>query len=131
MAAVIDYGVDLSCTTDLDGLLVTVTGSTLMEQVAVRRLFCRPGRLLSNPVDYTIDVRDFLSTGITPSDLPRIRSQVITALTSDQRIFSATCSASFDPNLQILTLVIAGNGASGPFNLTLAVSAVTVEILRP
>ncbi len=127
----IDYGVDLSCGLDLDPLLITVTGSELMQQVAMRRLYCRSGSLLSNPVDYTIDVRDFVSAGITPSDLPRIQSQVITALTSDQRIFSATCAASFDPNLQILTLAITGNGASGPFNLTLAVSAVTVEILRP
>lgn len=127
----IDFGVDLSCGTDLDPLLRTVTGTELMNEVCERRLFCRAGSLLSNPIDNTIDVRDFVAAGIAPSDLGRIRSQVISALTGDQRIFSATCAASFDPNLQILTLAITGNGASGPFNLTLAVSAVTVEIMRP
>ena len=130
MAATIDYGVDLSCDTDIDPLLRDVTGTTLMQQVCLRRLFCRPGRLLSNPVDNTIDVRDFLSGDITPEQLPGIRGKCQSALLGDQRIFSATVAASFDPNLHVLTLSIVGNGASGPFNLTLAVTGVTVELLR-
>lgn len=127
----IDYGTDISATTDLNPLLIAVSGTDLMNEVALRRLFCRPGRDITNPVDNTLDVRDFLSTGITPTDLPRIQGQCVSALTGDQRIFNATVAASFDPNLHILTLAIVGFGAGGPFNLTLAVSAVTVEILRP
>lgn len=102
-----------------------------MAEICCRRLFARPGSLLSNPVDNTLDARDFLSTGITQRDLPRIGGQCSAALTGDQRIFSASVIASFNPNLMTLTLNITGTGAQGPFNLTLAVSQVTVEILRP
>jgi hypothetical protein len=126
-----DYGVDLDCGSDLNPMLTTVTGQTLMEQVCLRRLFTRPGRLLSNPVDNTLDARDFLSAGITPTDLPRIQGQCAGALLGDQRISSATVAASFAPQPGLLTLDITGFGAFGPFNLTLAVSAVTIEILRP
>jgi hypothetical protein len=126
-----DYGVDLSCTTGLNPLLLTVTGSELMCQVALHRLYGRPGSLLSNPIDNTLDARDFLSNDITPQSLPRIAGQCVAALTGDQRIFSATVGATFDAKSGLLTLSIAGTGSSGPFNLTLAVSDVTVEILRP
>jgi hypothetical protein len=126
-----DYGVDLSCTDDLDPLLLDVTGTELMNQVALHRWMGRTGSLLSNPIDNTIDVRDFVSSGITPADLPRIRGQCASALTGDQRIYSATVSASFDPKLNVLTLNGVGVGANGPFNLTVAVTSVTVELLAP
>jgi hypothetical protein len=128
--ASVDYGVDLSCGLDLNPMLLTVTGTELMNEVCMRRLFGRPGSTLSNPVDNTLDVRDFIAQGISPRDLPTIQGRCVAALEGDQRIYSATVSASFDPNTNILTLAIAGNGAFGPFNLTLAVSAVTVEVLR-
>jgi hypothetical protein len=111
-------------------MLRAVNGSELMGQVAMRRLFCRPGSLLSNPVDNTLDARDFVAQGITPRDLPTIQGRCQAALLGDQRIYSATVAATFDPLLNLLTLAITGNGAQGPFNLTLAVSAVTVELLR-
>lgn len=126
-----DFGTDLSCGTDLDPLLRDVSGSDLMEEVCQRRLYCRPGDDLTNPVDNTLDARDFLSTGITPSDLPRIGGQCASALLGDQRIYTATVAATFNPNLNVLTLNITGTGAQGPFNLTLAVTAVTIEVLRP
>ncbi len=126
-----DYGADLSCTSDLDPLMRLVTGETLMSQVALHRLFCRQGRLLSNPVDNTIDARDFISEGITQSGLPRIQGLCKSALEGDPRIFSASVSASFDTRTSVLELGINGVGAGGPFALTLAVSAVTIEILRP
>lgn len=131
MANTPDYGVDLSCTTGLNTLLLDVSGAELMGQVALRRLYTRAGTLLSNPVDNTLDVRDFLANDITPAALPRIAGQCQSALLGDQRIFAASVQASFSPNTNVLTLNIAGTGAQGPFNLTLAVSAVTVEILRP
>ncbi len=126
-----DYGVDLSCTTDLNGLLLDVTGQELMNQACLRRLFTRPGTLLSNPVDNTLDARDFLSKEIRPQDLRSIGGQCASALLGDQRIFSAIVTATFVPLTNVLTLNITATGANGPFNLTLAVTAVTIEILRP
>jgi hypothetical protein len=126
-----EYGVDLSCGLDLDPMLVTVTGTELMNQVALHRLYGRQGSLLSNPVDNTLDVRDFLSADVRQSDLPSIAGRCKGALEGDQRIDNATVVATFNPNTRVLTLSITGYGAFGPFNLTLAVTEVTVEVLRP
>lgn len=126
-----DYGSDLSCTTDVDPLLRLVTGTELMGQVALHRIYCRQGRLLSNPVDNTIDARDFVSTGIAQKDLPRIQAQVMGAILGDPRIFSCTVQAEYTFATQTLTLNIQGTGARGPFQLTVAVTALTIELLRP
>lgn len=126
-----NYGLDLSCATDLDPLLRTVTGLDLMGQVCVRRLYCARGRLLSNPNDETIDVRDFISEGITPASLPRIEATVSNVLEADERIYSAAVQATYEARTMTLTLAINGVGATGPFALTLKVTALTVELLKP
>ena len=125
-----DYGADFSCGTDIDPLLRLVSGEELMAQVCLHRLYCRQGRLLSNPVANTIDIRDLVATGITARDLPRIEGQCRSALVGDERIFNATVTATFVALTNVLTLNIKGDGALGPFNLTLVASAVTVELLR-
>lgn len=126
-----DYGLDLSCTTDLDPMLRTVSGPDMMAQVCVRRLYCRRGNLLSDPNDDTIDARDLLSDGMTPKDLSRIQGIVTNVLLADERIFSVTVQATFNQLTRALILAISGVGALGPFTLTLSVSALTVELLRP
>lgn len=125
-----DYGTDLSCGLDIDATLRTVSGSELMEQVCIRRLYCRQGGLLSSPNALTLDARDFLSKGISGQrDLTTIEAQCAACLLDDERIFSASVRATFDPYARILTLAIEGTGALGPFSLVLAVSSLTVEQL--
>lgn len=126
-----NYGLDLSCTTDLDPLLRTVSGAEMMAQVCVRRLYCRRGQLLSDPNDETIDARDFVSDGITPADIPKIQGICTNVLEADERIYSAVVVAEFNATTETLTLGITGTGATGPFRLTLAVTDVTVELLKP
>lgn len=125
-----DYGTGFSCTNDLDPLMRLVSGDELMAQVCLHRLFCRQGYLLTNPVDNTLDLRDMVGRGISASDLPSIEGQCASALIGDERIFSAVVVATFNAQTNRLTLNITGNGSGGPFDLTLVVSAVTVELLR-
>jgi hypothetical protein len=129
--AEIDYGRDRSCTTDIDPMLRFVTGTELMGQICVRRLSVRSGSLLSNPVDNTIDARDFLSQGIAEKDLPRIQGVCAAAILGDQRIFTCTVAATFDTSSRTLTLRINGTGAGGSFFQVVAITAVTIELLRP
>ena len=124
-----DYGLDMWCTTDIDPLLADVTGEELMGQVCLRRLFTRKGALLSAPSANTLDVRDFLNDSISDSDLPRISASCQAALLDDERIQTATVTSVFDRATRVLTLSIAGIGASGPFALTLSVNSVTVQLL--
>jgi hypothetical protein len=126
-----DYGSDLSCTTDLDPLLPLVSGAAMMAQVCLHRLYCRKNWLIGSPNENTIDARDFIGQGINGvKDLQRIKGVCTNVLTSDERIYSADVQASFDQRAQLLTLRISGTGAVGPFNLTLLVSALTVELLN-
>ncbi len=127
-----NYGLDLSCTTDLNPLLRTVTGVEMMGEVCLRRLYCRKGLLLSDPNDNTLDARDFIGQGINGArDLIRIQALCTNVLESDERIYRAVVVATYDFHSQTLSLAITGTGASGPFNLTLAVTSLTVELLKP
>lgn len=125
------YGTDWSCLTGLDPTGSLVSGSQLMAQVAFRRLYCPLKGLWSDPDQVTLDVRDFLGAPIDPRrDLPRIRQQCEAAMEGDERIFSATCLATWDQGTGTLRLDCSGVGAAGPFKLLLDVTAVTVSILR-
>jgi phage baseplate assembly protein W len=125
-----DYGNDLSCTTDLDPMMAVVSGTTMMAQVCVRRLTCRKGSLLSDPL-YGIDVRDFLNSRIDGGSISRIQGLVQGELERDERIDTAEVKASFNSTTKKLTLIISGTGALGPFSLVLSVAngEVTVQIL--
>ena len=125
-----DYGLDLSCSTDLSPTLSTSSGSTLMGEVCVRRLYCRQGGLLSDPNALTLDARDFISQGISgQQDLTTIEAKCAAALLDDERIQSVVVRATFDYQTRILALSVEGTGSSGPFSLVLAVSSLTVELL--
>jgi hypothetical protein len=112
-------------------MLRLVSGPEMMAQVCLRRLYCRQGRLLSNPNDNTLDARDFVADGVTQKDLPRIGGQCQGALLGDPRIAKASVLASFSPLTKTLTLNITGTGSLGPFALVLSVTSVTVQILKP
>jgi len=125
-----DYGSDISCVTDLDPMMSVVTGATMMAQVCVRRLTCRKGSLLSDPL-YGIDIRDFLNGRIDSAALARIKGQVKAELERDERIDQANVTATYTSSTKMLTFQIQGTGAVGPFSLVLSVTLgeVTVQVL--
>jgi hypothetical protein len=125
-----DYGQDLSCYIDINPTLMLVSGTELMRQVAFRRLYCRQGSLLSDPTAETLDVRDFMGMAVESGGLSKIQGLCQAALLADERIDSAIVQATFTNATRKLTLQIACTGSNGPFNLTLSVDALTVELLR-
>jgi phage baseplate assembly protein W len=122
-----DYGLDISCITDIDPSLRLVSGNELMREVIVRRLTCRKGSLLSDPL-YGIDIRDFLNSRIDSKALTRIQSLVTGELQNDERILSVTSVASFNTTSKALTIQMQGKGASGPFNLTITAGAGALSV---
>lgn len=126
-----NYGNDISCVTDLDPFGLIVDGTTMMAQACVRRLICRKGSLLSDPL-YGIDVRDFLNSRIDAAALnSRIPAQVQGELLRDERIQAVSVAATYDSSTKALTLDIRCVGAAGPFGLVLSVTSgeVTAQIL--
>lgn len=126
-----DFGTDIAGDTDLTPTLLNASGVDLLKQVCVRRLITPTGSLLSSPSAKTIDLRDYLSAEINRdgSGTGFIRTAIVQALVDDERISSVSVTLSFDPNSQVMTVGLAVVSGAGPFQLTLAVSAVTVEVL--
>lgn len=125
-----DYGRDLSCITDLSPTMDEVTGRTVVLEAALRRISTRRGMVIDCANDGT-DVGDLLSQDVGPGQLARIRAVIEGELVKDDRIFAASIIRnSFVPATGVLTLSIRLQDADGPFTLTVAVSALTVQLLE-
>lgn len=123
----VNYGVDLSATTGLDPTFRLVSGSVLMGQVCLRRLYCPLGGLIGQPTAITLDVRDLVGLGMTPAEVSRQESLCEAALEDDERISSA--SVRIMPDGEGLRVYASGSGALGPFSLVLSVTRVSVQVL--
>ncbi len=129
------YGNDLWCgptstnTLDLDPMMLEVTGIQLLQQAVIRRQVTTKGTDISSPND-GIDLRQFVKQGMTQQQISVVAQTVQQELIKDQRILpSTTVVASYDTTANVLTLQETIATAQGPFSLTLAVSAVTVQVL--
>lgn len=119
---------------DLYGLDDVDEGERLVEEVEglcqsiYRRLTTPRGSLLRVP-NYGLDVRSFLGLEMTRPMQAQIGAQIRQEVLKDEQVQSCTVDVvSF--TRETLTLRIAGEAAEGPFRLTLAASAITVELLN-
>lgn len=123
-----DYGIDISATSGLDPNFTLVTGDRVLAEAAFRRLTTQRGSLFYAP-DYGTDVREMLLGRVDARRLGEWRARIEAEVRKDDRIESAKAALSFDPQSAVATVKVAGVGAAGPFQFTLAVSAVSVELL--
>ena len=123
----VDYGNDTECGEDLTYARAEVTGETMMAQAILRRLTTPRGTLISYP-DYGYDLRQFLK-GPTPA-ATIVNGNVENEVLKDERVADVTVETSFNEALERLEVSVVGFGAEGPFDLTIGISDVTVELLR-
>lgn len=126
------YGRDLWCAMNANGVLdltdtmQEVTGIDVLVQSILRRHMTTKGSDISSPND-GIDVRSYIKNGLTQQQLSLIAVTVQQELIRDQRVLpNTTVEAKFNT---VLTLNETIQMAAGPFNLTLAVSDVSISIL--
>lgn len=124
-----DLGADLSCVTDLDPAMVEVSGRTCLVQNAARRLSTPRGSLIDDP-NYGFDLTGELNDDVDQGDIGRIQSQASAELLKDERVVSCTSVISFDATSGTLITTFAMQDGAGPFTLVLAVTSVTVTILK-
>lgn len=126
-----DFGRDLSCVTDLDPAMREVTGVDVMTQAIARRLGTPRGWVIDDP-NYGYDLRDELSAEGDRTAPATIAARARAEILKDERVQSADASvvSSGPPGATSITVEVNGVAAEGPFDLTLAVSAVTLEILK-
>ncbi len=127
-----DFGSDMSGDTDLSPTLQDVSGLDLMRQVVCRRLYTPNASLLSAPDEVTCDLREFIGS-TQPRDsrlLNGIRATATAALLADPRINSVVIVIDWEPDANFMSVAVSGVGSEGPFELTLAVTAVTIKVLQ-
>jgi phage baseplate assembly protein W len=124
-----DFGKDISATTGLDPAFTLVSGTTLVTQALFRRLTTPRGALFYAP-DYGTDVREALLARLDRVRLDGWRTRIEAECKKDERVRTVRASLSFDPPAETLRIAIDGTTAAGPFRLVLAVSAVSVEVLK-
>jgi hypothetical protein len=122
------YGLDLDCIDDLQQTLATTSGRTVLGQRLARMTITPKGRLINNP-HWGFGVQLYLNKGVSldGSILTFIARGLEEAYRQDEAVLGAVVAVSFA--LGVLTTVATIQDAAGPFTLTLAVSAVTIQIL--
>lgn len=123
------YGEDTEATTDSTFARRQVSGQEAMGQAMLRRLTTTRGALASlGQPDYGYNLRQFLKGPAPP--ISTLNGNVENELLKDERIEDVTVETSYNALSETLTVKSTGFGAEGPFDLTLVIGDVTVEILR-
>jgi hypothetical protein len=113
---------------DFQPTMGLATGRALLAQSLICRQTTSVGSVLDCPND-CLDIRDWISEGMTPAQLSRLGQVVTNEILKDQRVTAANIKAAYNTanNQVILTEQIASG--YGPFSFVLAVSNVTVQLL--
>ena len=126
----IDFGLDLSCVSDLEEEGRVVTGALLLGQALVRRWMTPRGMLLGSP-DYGTDLREFLNEDVDELTLIRIKSEARAEALKDERVIDVTFNAAtYDLTTGRLFLEMAVEATEGTLTLKVAITDVTVELLE-
>lgn len=112
---------------DADPSMRIATGRQLLVQSLLCRQTTPTGSVIDCPND-CLDLIDFLSDGLTPSDIMALGGQIQNELLKDQRVIAATVTGTFAQSK--LTLVESIQSGYGPFQMVLDVSGVTVTLLN-
>lgn len=118
------FGRDLSCSDDCRLDMGEVTDLALLAEAVVRRLTTPRGMLLGDP-DYGLDLRLFLSRGMTRVQREAIPGLIRQEILKDERIARVDVTIK-QLTGEVLDLLIRCDTGLGPFSLELSVSAARV-----
>ncbi len=122
-----DLGTDLSCVTDIDDAGTVVSGRTLLAQAVLRRWSTDRGTLIGYP-NYGFDLTQYINADMGDRDIASLQSGASAEALKDERVLSCDVAASFDRD-GVLTVVGSLVDSDGPFELTAAISDVTITLL--
>jgi len=115
---------------DLDPMFTLVSGRTALVQALARRLTTKHGMLewIGDDPEYGHDVREYLGEDVGPRAEFVIASRVQAECLKDERVRAAQVTPTLTAGR--LSLAVRITDAEGPFRFTLAVSDVSVELLK-
>ncbi len=125
-----DLGVDLYCISDLDPAGRTVSGIEALAQALARRLQTPRGALaaIGDDRDYGTDLRDYVGEDTGVGATAEIEASVRAECLKDERVRDVDVTAVIRDRALTVSLRVAST--AGVVRLVLAVSAVTVELLK-
>lgn len=131
--AAVDYGADMRVILedgvfDLDPTGALDTPLRALAMAILRRFVVRTGDLFYDE-SYGFDLRGVVGKAMTRGELFRVRSRVASECKKDERVDSAKADLRFDPNENKLFVRISCTSGVGPFTLTLAADALSVDLL--
>ena len=128
-----DLGTDISCVSDVDPQCTVVSGRRLLAEAVARRWITPRGMLIDDP-NYGTDVTDFIDADVTRASLASMRASMIAEALKDERVESCEVVITPPPGglgatgAYHVTATLAD--AAGPFDLTLAITDVTVDLIE-
>ncbi len=130
----IDYGRDTSVIDDVGPRDRLVSGRRNLANALARRLGTPRAALaeIDDDGDYGLDLRQLIGESLSPADERRWKADIAAECEKDSRVGAAVVSFTLTPATQALEIVIEIEPADGsaPFTLVLAISELTVEVLR-
>lgn len=125
-----DFGTDTRWNDDLTSVWGLASNEENYIQSCALRLSQRTGSMdFYDPTYICLDLRGYLSAKTSKADKSRLQGRISAAMESDPRTQSCTASVSFDVQTNTLSVALALQTASGPFDLVLQANKVTVSIL--
>jgi phage baseplate assembly protein W len=123
-------GVDLYCISDLDAAGRTVSGNEALAQALARRLQTPRGSLaaIGDDADYGLDLRDYVGEDTGTGAEAEIEAAVRAECLKDERVRDVDVTAVIRDRALTVSLRVAST--AGVVRLVLAVSAVTVDLLK-
>lgn len=126
---VTDYGTDIDLSTSLPRVFAIVSGQRNVANAYARRLQCQRTGLITDP-NYGYDVRPFCNITLTPAALAELQSNMVAEGLKDERIQEIAVNLVPPPSLLGKMLAhVTITTADGPFDLILAISEVSVDVL--
>lgn len=131
-----DFGTDVSAFPDLDPSFATISGNRVLIEICIRRWTTPRGSAPDAP-DAGIDVRDYLNEGMVGlagnagnAVLSTMKQAMENEAKRDQRIRNCAALLVYNQGTSAINATVTLDGGNGPFTLELAISAVTIALLK-
>lgn len=123
-----DFGVDLDWRDDLNPTGRLVSGVELLGQAAFHRLRTPRGACLDAPDD-GLDLSEYLSNGMTPTEIAAIPGEIRSELLKDERFLEADITFTQDSPDSFRFKIVITPSAGPVFELVLAVADAAVKLI--
>lgn len=129
-----DFGRDLRTVVDANGNvditpgMLESTGRAVLAERLVRRQTTPLGSVQGAPND-CFDIRDWMSKEFDPKTISQLRGTIRQELLKDVGCLEVEVTMTYDQAVKKLTIREQVTSSDGPFLLTIAVTALTLDIL--